>query len=500
MRLGVSVTSDHVTGLVALSSPKRHATPGWEKRYASKLLTTDALIVLASVFGAQTLRFGFAAEELQIPVSERMSLGVTYTLVSVTLATVWLLTLSIWDTREPTVFGTGPTEYKRLARATLMTFGAYAIIAFLIKAEIGRGYLMIALPAGLFLLLLSRWLWRKRLHRQRSRGLNSYRTLIVGERQKLRHVAEQILRDTPAGFELVGAVTEQGSSTQVLHSLPVVADYAHILEAVDQLHVDTVIITSTDNISPQRLREIGWELEARRVDLVVTAALTDIAGPRIHMRPVAGLPLIHVAYPEFTGRKFFAKRMFDLVFSALGLILLSPIFLLLAALVKFTSPGPVFFLQKRIGQAGRPFSMFKFRSMVVDAEDQLPGLLDQSDGNGFLFKLKHDPRVTKVGVWLRRYSLDELPQLANVFLGQMSLVGPRPPLPREVEKYEQWAHRRLLVRPGITGLWQVSGRSDLSWEDSLRLDLYYVENWSIMGDIVLLWRTVKTVTRPNGAY
>jgi exopolysaccharide biosynthesis polyprenyl glycosylphosphotransferase len=483
-----------------LSSLKRRVPPDWERRYAYKLFATDFLIVMLSVFGAQTLRFGFAAEELRIPVAERLDLGVTYTLVSISLATAWLLTLSIWDTREPTVFGTGPTEYKRVTRATLLTFGGYAIIAFVVRAEIGRGYLMIALPAGLFLLLFSRWLWRKRLHRQRERGLNMYRTLIVGEWHKIHHVTEQIRRDTPAGFELVGAVTEQGSHAEILPSLGVVADYEHLLDAVDRLQVNTVIITSTDNISPQRLREIGWELEARRVDLVVTAALTDVAGPRIHMRPVAGLPLIHVAYPEFTGRKFFAKRMFDLIFSSLSLVCLSPVFLVIAALVKFTSPGPVFFTQRRIGQGGRPFSMFKFRSMQQDAEDQLPGLLDQSEGNELLFKLKHDPRITKVGAWLRRYSLDELPQLANVFLGQMSLVGPRPPLPREVEKYEQWVHRRLLVRPGITGLWQVSGRSDLSWEDSIRLDLYYVENWSLMGDLVLVWRTVRAVTRPTGAY
>lgn len=478
----------------------RRESRAWERRYWRKLLATDLAVIIVSVFGAQFIRFGPATAELEVPVTRYGEFILTYTVVSTALVLLWLLALSVGDTRDSKVFGTGPSEYKRVAQATIFTFGIYAIIAYLARAQIGRGYLLLALPIGLFLLLLTRWLWRKRLHRQRAKARNRYRTLIVGERTKSTHVAREIMRDGSAGFNLVGAVTDRGSANELLPNVPVFASFPELVSVVDEQGVDTVIITSTDAISPEHLRRIGWELEARQVDLIVTAALTDVAGPRIHMRPVSGLPLIHIDYPKFVGRKQFAKRMSDIFGSVLLLVLLSPLLLVLAILVAVTSSGPVLFKQERVGQGGRTFRMLKFRSMIVNAEDLLPGLLDQSDGNGQLFKMKNDPRITRVGSVLRKYSLDELPQLVNVLKGEMSLVGPRPPLPHEVESYEEWVHRRLLVKPGITGLWQVSGRSNLSWEDSVRLDLYYVENWSLMGDLIILWRTVKTVAKPEGAY
>ncbi|UBH07077.1 polyprenyl glycosylphosphotransferase [Leucobacter sp. Psy1] len=477
-----------------------HSTPAWERRYAWKLMISDSVIVVLSVFGAQYVRFGFMPTELEIPIFGRASLEVAYSLVSLSLAAAWLIALGIGDSRDPKIIGLGPVEYKRVINLTLMTFGVYAIIAFAVQARIGRGYLFLALPVGLFLLLLTRWMWRKRLHRQRRRHRNIYRTLIVGERVKSAHVAREISRNRYSGFGIIGAVTEHGANRNLLPGLPVVASYDRLLEAVDALKVNTLIMTSADAIDPVRMREIGWELESRKIDLIVTASLTDIAGPRIHMRPVSGLPFIHVEYPEFVGRKQFAKRMFDLLGATVLLALLSPVFAAVAIAVRMDSPGPVIFRQERVGLGTRRFSMLKFRSMAMDAEDQLPGLLDLPDGKNVLFKLKQDPRVTRVGRFLRRHSLDELPQLVNVVRGEMSLVGPRPPMPSEVDQYERWVHRRLLVKPGITGLWQVSGRSNLSWEDSVRLDLYYVENWSMVGDLLILLRTAKTVVKPVGAY
>lgn len=472
----------------------------WENRYGRKLLATDIAIVLTSVFVAQFLRFGLESQDIQLAPIARQWTPVQYTLVSVTLAFIWLIALETGRTRDPRVFGLGPTEYKRVVNTTLFAFGLFAILAFATRAEVARGYVLLALPLGLVLLLISRWLWRKRLHHQRAKGRNTYRTLIVAERRKTIHVAKEIARSQYAGFDLVGAVTERGTNKDLLPGLPVVASYDSMIEAVDNLKVDTVIVTSADDISPQRLRTLGWQLQERGVDLVLTAALTDIAGPRIHLRPVSGLPLIYVEHPEFSGRKLIEKRAFDLLVSGLLLLILSPVLVVLAVLVRTTSPGPAFFKQTRVGWNGEDFSMLKFRSMVVDAEQQLTSILDASDGNGVLFKMKHDPRVTKVGTVLRRYSLDELPQLINVFRGEMSLVGPRPPLPSEVETYEDSVRRRLLVKPGITGLWQVSGRSDLSWEDSVRLDLYYVENWSMVGDLQILLRTARAVLSSAGAY
>ncbi len=474
--------------------------PAWEKRYARKLLTSDVLIVIAAVATAQLLRFGGALAALQIPVFRQWEFALTYSAVSAILVVGWLIALAAGDTRDPKIFGTGPSEYKRVVNSTLFIFGAYAIIAYTLRAEIGRGYMLIALPLGLSLLLISRWAWRKRLHRQRGRGKNMYRTLVVGERSKAAHVLRELQRDTYAGFKIAGAVTQRGSSGDITPGVSVLGSFDGVIDVVDREQVDTLVMASADEISPERLRQIGWELDKRRVNLIVAASLTDIAGPRIHARPVAGLPLIHVEYPRFVGRRRAEKRLFDLLGSSVGLVLLSPVFLVIALAVRLGSPGPVFFRQERVGLGGAPFKMLKFRSMVADAEDRLPGLLDQSDGNGVMFKMRDDPRVTRVGRFLRKFSLDELPQLVNVFKGEMSLVGPRPPLPDEVSTYDQWTHRRLLVTPGITGLWQVSGRSDLSWEDSVRLDLYYVENWSLVGDILILLRTVKAMLFPKGAY
>lgn len=473
----------------------------WEKRYGRKLLITDTAVVIATVFTVQLARFGFTEEELAVRLTHETSFMLTYTLVSVVLVIAWLAALSIGDSRDPKIFGSGPSEYKRVVNLTLLTFGVFAIVSYVARAQVGRGFLLFALPVGLVLLLVSRWLWRKRLHRQRRLGRHIYRTLIVGDRAKSAHVAQQIMRDRFVGFGLVGAVTARGSHSELVPGLDVVASYDELIDTIDAMQIDAVIMTSADALSPTRTREIGWELEARKIDLVVASALTDIAGPRIHMRPVAGLPLIHVEHPEFVGRKLFAKRMFDIIGSGLLLVVLSPVFLLTALAVKLSSPGPVFYSQERIGRHGQTFPMFKFRSMVQNADEQLESLLNsQGTSDVPLHKIENDPRVTPVGRFLRRYSVDELPQLLNVLLGSMSLVGPRPQREAEVALYAKDHFRRLLVKPGISGLWQVSGRSNLSWDDAVRLDLYYVENWSMVGDLLLLMRTFKTVVKPEGAH
>jgi exopolysaccharide biosynthesis polyprenyl glycosylphosphotransferase len=248
------------------------------------------------------------------------------------------------------------------------------------------------------------------------------------------------------------------------------------------------------------LRRVGWLLEGTGVDLVVAPALTDVAGPRIHTRPVAGLPLIHVEAPEFTGGRKLVKYTVDRAMALLATLLVLPLMLVIAIAIKLDSRGPVFFRQVRVGQGGREFGVYKFRSMVINADRMLNHLTGHNETDGLMFKMRRDPRITRVGRFLRKWSLDELPQLFNVLLGHMSLVGPRPPLPAEVARYSGDVRRRLLVKPGMTGLWQVSGRSDLSWEDGIRLDLYYVENWSLAADLSILWKTTGAVLRGRGAY
>jgi len=314
-------------------------------------------------------------------------------------------------------------------------------------------------------------------------------------------VAKTIQRAPGSGLLLVGALSESvDHRPPPIHGVPVLGDYAFLLQAVDAVQADTVILTGADDINPDDMRRVGWGLQAREVELIVAPALTDIAGPRIHARPVAGLPLIHVSYPSFEGVRRWSKRTFDVLASSLLIVLASPVLLGVVIAVKRSGPGDIIYRQVRVGRHGNPFGMLKFRSMVQHADDQLESLLDaQGTSDTPLFKVTNDPRITPVGLFLRKYSLDELPQLFNVFLGEMSLVGPRPQRAAEVALYDDAASRRLIMKPGMSGLWQVSGRSNLSWEDSIRLDLYYVENWSLTADILILWRTVRAVVRPEGA-
>lgn len=473
----------------------------WERQYARMIGTSDLVVVLFAVFGAQTLRFGADQQELAVRVYERQGFATTYSFVSLALALVWTLALGMLGSRDPKTFGTGVDEYRSVAWATFATFGTLAIVAFSSRSQVGRGYVFIAFPAGLLLLLLTRLLWRKWLQRKRKHKEFVYRTLVVGDRAKSEHVAKQIMTSHANGLWVVGAVTEHGTPLNLLREIQVVAGYEKLLDIVDELEVDTLVMTSADAIEPDRMREIGWGLDERHVNLVVAAALTDVAGPRIHTRPISGLPLIHVGYPQFSGRKRFAKRIFDIIGSVVLIVLTSPIMLAVALAVGVTSKGPIFYSQQRIGLNNKSFPMFKFRSMIQNADDQLKSLLDlQGSSDKPLHKVENDPRITPVGRFIRKYSLDELPQFFNVFLGTMTLVGPRPQREAEVALYESHHYRRLLVKPGITGLWQVSGRSDIDWEDAIRLDLYYVENWSLFGDLVLLARTVKTVIMPEGAH
>lgn len=470
-------------------------TARWRRSYARRLRITDSLIVFATVFGAQLARFGGLSD----PMLPSGMLDISYPLISAIISVAWLTALSVYSSRDSKVIGNGVTEYRRVADATLRMFGMLAIVAFSFQLPIARGYLLIALPVGLVALIASRWAWRSWLQRQRAQGRYVQRAVLVGERAKSTHVAQQIAADPTTGIKVMGAVTEHGSRNELMPGIPVLAGYDDVLAGLDAVGADTVVFSGSDIITPQQLRELGWNLESRRIDLIVAPALTDIAGPRIHSRPVAGLPLIYIDFPAFEGRRYWTKRLIDILASGLGLLLLSPMFLVLALIIR-RDGGPAFFSQERVGLNGNTFRMYKFRSMVVDAEARLDDLRDQSEGNGVLFKMKSDPRVTWIGRTLRRYSIDELPQLVNVLRGEMSLVGPRPPLKSEVEEYDEWVRRRFLVKPGITGLWQVSGRSDLSWDDSVRLDLYYVENWSVTSDFVILWRTVRAVLSPNGAY
>jgi exopolysaccharide biosynthesis polyprenyl glycosylphosphotransferase len=458
--------------------------------------------VSSVVAAAQVLRFGNVT-------SGSLSAGyasIAYSAVSVLIVFVWALVLAICHTRAQQVIGAGPEEFRRVWTATLWVFGVIAVISTLFKLEIARGYLAIAFPLGLLALSVNRHLARRYVAAQRRRGRFTTAVLAVGEPISVSLLAQSLTRHPADGYTVVGACTlgrphRENIVVPGLGPVPVFPYEADIGHAIAASQADTVALTSAGELGREGIRDLSWQLEKLGVDLVVSPGIVDVAGPRLTVRPVADLPLIHVDKPQYEGAKEFQKRAFDVCFALFALLAVSPIMIVAAVAVKVTSRGPVFYCAERVGLDGVPFRMIKFRSMVADADRRLAEVIGLNESvGGVLFKIRSDPRVTRVGRLLRRYSIDELPQFINVLRGEMSVVGPRPPLRTEVETYDHRVRRRLLVRPGITGLWQISGRSDLSWADSVRLDLSYVENWSMLSDLAIAAKTVTAVCRSSGAY
>ena len=420
------------------------------------------------------------------------------------LVLIWMVALRLSRCYDDKVIGYGAEEYRRVLSASFRLAATVAITLYLAGVGVSRGFLAISFATGTVLLIAVRFVTNKRLHRARRSGRGwSRRVLAVGDAAHVLELVAQLERGKYTGYRVVGACIPEAlraPQPQRLGDVPVVGSFRTILESAALVGADTVAVTASGELTATRLRRLGWQLEGTGIDLVLAPALTDVAGPRIHTRPVAGLPLIHVEAPEFRGAGKVFKAVVDRTVALIALAVMMPVLLLIALAVKLDSPGPVIFRQIRVGLGGREFGLYKFRTMVVDADAMLAKLASQNETDGLMFKMRNDPRVTRVGRFLRKWSLDELPQLANVLFGHMSLVGPRPPLPSEVARYDGDVARRLLVKPGMTGLWQVSGRSDLPWEDGIRLDLYYVENWSLAADLTILWKTFGAVIRSRGAY
>lgn len=475
--------------------------PTWQRGYSRRLVGIDLVGVVAAVALAQWLRFGGLTGE--VPTSRFLD----YPVVSLAIAGMWMAAMTINHSRSPRIIGSGAEEYRRVLLATLAVFGGVAIVSMLFKLEIARGYILIALPAGIVVLTTLRWAARQVVIRVRQKqGRCITRVLVVGSAPAVRDLTSSLHREPKSEYQVVGAcipgpIPRTKVDVPGVGAIPTFGDERNVVGAVTATNSHAVAITATERLDGRGIRDLSWELEKLDIDLLVAPGVVDIAGPRLQMRPVAGLPLIHVEKPQYHGAARFQKRLFDVVFSFAVLLCGLPILMAVAIAVKMTSKGPVFYRQERIGLDGHPFEMIKFRTMVDGADRMVEQLADQNESEGgVLFKIREDPRVTTVGRVLRRYSIDELPQFLNVLKRDMSVVGPRPPLASEVKSYDDYAKRRLLVRPGITGLWQVSGRSDLSWEDSVRLDLFYVENWSMVSDLIIAMKTVKAMLGHSGAY
>ncbi|MGE5830416.1 MAG: sugar transferase [Micromonosporaceae bacterium] len=465
----------------------------WHRPYAGSLLAVDYAATAAASFSAISL---FAQADSGFQHAPEAFTFVAYLL----LPLGWLVVLWGHGAYDRRYLGVGTDEFKRVFRASVTMAASLSFLAFALKIDLSRLSVATALVGAMVYLFVGRVLARRVLVLVRGRGRAVHRLLLVGTLPETLDVYTAVHRAPAAGLVPVAIHLTAGyaASRGVPVPVPVYAG-RDVLSLVRETGADTIAVCGSATGEPGELRRLAWQLEGTGIDLVVAPQLTDIAGPRVHIRPVEGLPLLHVEEPKLSGLAWLFKNLMDRVMAALLLVISAPIFALVALAIQVSDRGTVFFSQPRVGREGKTFRVWKFRTMYADAEERLAHLVDQNEGDGMLFKIRDDPRVIPVGRFLRRTSLDELPQLINVLRGEMSLVGPRP-LPADDGDFLGDVRRRLLVRPGMTGLWQVSGRSELSWDDAVRLDLYYVDNWSLAFDLVILWRTVGVVFARKGAY
>ncbi len=470
----------------------------WTSAYLRRAALADSTCALAAGAVAARVRFGGPAY-----------LPLTYLGLTCGLPVAWWMSVLLAGGYDTRFIGLGSDEFRRILSAAVNLTAGLAVFSYAAKLDLARGYIAIALPSATVMDLTARYLLRKRLHRRRVRGWCVRRVVAVGHAAAVARLVTVLRRDTNHGLcggrrlpgrRAGGWPGLMARPARPRPSVPVAGGLCGVAAAVGRFGADTVAVLACPEMDGSRLRELAWELEKTGTDLFVAPALLDVAGPRTTIRPVAGLPLLHVDHPELAGAKQAVKSVFDKTCAALALLLLAPLFAVIAISIRLADHGPVFFRQTRIGKDGQGFTLYKFRTMVPDAEQRKSQLAAHNEADGVLFKIRRDPRVTRPGAWLRRWSLDELPQLINVLIGDMSLVGPRPALPEEVACYGGHMRRRLVVKPGMTGLWQVSGRSSLPWEEAERLDLRYVENWSLALDLQILWKTGSAVVRGSGAY
>jgi exopolysaccharide biosynthesis polyprenyl glycosylphosphotransferase len=461
----------------------------WTGPYLRQVAVADGCCALAAGLLAYQVRFG--GDD---------SAAILYLWLGTALPAIWLTALGLAGAYDTRFIGVGTDEFRRVLNAGVCLTAVVAILAYASKVDVARGYVVVALPAVTVFDLAVRYRLRKRLHRRRARGNCMRKAVIVGHPDVIAELAAVLRRDTHHGLSAIAACVVGPDQPNSIDGLPVVGGLGSVVDVVQRMQADTVAVLACPEMSGARLRDLAWALEKTNTDLCVAPALLDVAGPRTTIRPTAGLPLLHMDHPEFNGTRRLIKSAFDRTAAAVALLVLLPLLAAVAGGIKLSDGGPVLFRQTRVGKDGKTFTLYKFRSMVADAEQRLAEVVALNETDGVLFKIRKDPRITRVGSILRRYSLDELPQLINVLIGNMSLVGPRPALPSETDCYGDHVRRRLAVKPGITGLWQVSGRSDLSWDEAVRLDVRYVENWSFVLDLQILWKTWAAVLHGSGAY
>ncbi|MEU4007986.1 sugar transferase [Streptomyces pseudogriseolus] len=467
-------------------------TADWEHRYRRTVITSDTVATAVVVAGIGNF-FGVRDAADWHEKWGILAFG------------TWLLVLgalAVSRSWSPTVLGQGAEEFRRLGRSLFMATVVLALGGIALTSRNIKLWIFVAVPAIALVTMTMRYLLRLRLHRRRKEGRCLRPVLAAGSPDTVRDLIARTRKHPHLGWRVDAVCTTGGPGIDGdrLDGVPVVGRLADVADHVRRDGYRVVAVTPDAHWSPDRLQRLSWNLEGSDAEMVVAPVLMEVAGPRLHVDAVLGIPLLRVSMPAFTGGRRAVKGVVDRLGALILLLVLAPLMLLVALLVATDSRGGVFYRQRRVGKDGREFTILKFRTMIPDADRVRAALTGLNEGAGPLFKMRRDPRVTRIGAVLRRYSLDELPQLFNVLTGSMSLVGPRPPLPEECAAYGPDIRRRLKVKPGLTGLWQISGRSDLSWEEAVRLDLRYVEDWSLALDTVILWKTLRAVVQGQGAY
>ncbi|MDU7361533.1 MAG: sugar transferase [Propionibacteriaceae bacterium] len=459
------------------------------------LVVADALVITLSTVTAVLIRDRAG----WLPV-DKTSVSPLLVPIAAVVVPTWLAMLGMWGAYQRRVLGSGPDEFRRVLNASLMVGAALGVGCYLIRFDLSRSFYVLLFALGIPLLLLDRWIARRLLHRALRVGRYNTEVLIAGDESHITDVVKALRRNRWLGYRAVGLLMRQPPPDGTLLGLPVVGRPGDSVEMIKRSDAQGVIFAEGSFSRGHDFNRIAAALEDVDAQTIVVPALADVSAGRMHVRPVAGMPLVHVERPTASRATRGGKRAFDILGASAALLLTWPILLGVAIAIKLDDGGPVIFRQQRVGRGGKTFNCLKFRSMVVNAEELKAQLMEQNESDGALFKMEKDPRITRVGHFIRRYSLDEFPQFINVLKGDMSVVGPRPALPSEVQTYKSHVLRRLDVRPGITGLWQVSGRSDLDWDETVRLDLFYVDNWSMLQDLVISLRTVKVLITGSGAY
>lgn len=498
-RLAARSKSESVDNVLTKVSRAKADGRQWKRSYREAVITIDAIAIILAVSIAQIGRFG--APELH------NEAYINVTIFSILLALTWLGTLGLQQSWDLTLVGVGAEEYRRVVTATAWVFGILAALGLLLNEQMARGYLVIALPVGLVGLIIGRHLLRRYLAKKRARGQFTSQVVVMGKPEAIVDLCMRLSRSKSAGYKVIGACVpdfHDGIGVELETAcgpVPILGDETAVENALVLTSADAVAVTAVERLGQERMRKLAWHLDSLSIDMIVMPGMTDIAGPRLKVRPIDDLPLFHIARPRHDGPSRYGKRCFDLILGTIGFLGAIPIVIAVAIAIKLDDGGPVFFRQQRVGLHGRPFHIIKFRTMYVDAESRKKEEQDAcSEEPCIFFKSATDSRITPVGRFLRKTSLDEVPQVFNVLGGSMSVVGPRPLVPGEGALVEHFIERRALVKPGMTGLWQISGRSDVSEEERIRLDHSYVDNWSFVHDLVIVWRTARAVLKREGAY